>query len=247
MLAVCDRDNGLFHSPQEIQLSCDCPDWAALCKHLAAVLYGVGAKLDESPELLFQLRGVDYQELIGVDLAIEMTSTESELTGDLSDIFGIEIDDSIDLNTELLQDTGSKSKRKKRLTKKATAKATKNHGSNKQNTKKKPAPKKTSLSKKLTKKVAKVNSAKKPLLSSEPINISRGIRASHIKALRKLHSLSVDEFAVLLNISSPTISIWERKAGVLNLQTASKHSLEKAFSMTSKQVQLRLKKIKGKY
>ena len=233
MLAVCDRDNGLFPSPQEIQLSCDCPDWATLCKHLAAVLYGVGARLDESPELLFRLRGVDYEELIGVDLAIEMTSAESELTGDLSDIFGIEIDDSIDVNMELLQDTGSTSKRKKTL-----AKVRK-----KQNSKKKPAPKKTSHSKNLTKKIAKVNSAKKPLSSSEMINISRGIRASHIKALRKLHSLSVAEFAMLLNVSSTTISNWEHKAGVLNFQTVSRRSLEKAFSMTSKQVQQRLKRI----
>ena len=235
MLAVCDRDNGLFPSPQEIQLSCDCPDWATLCKHLAAVLYGVGARLDESPELLFRLRGVDYEELIGVDLAIEMTSAESELTGDLSDIFGIEIDDSIDVNIELLQDTGSTSKRKKTL-----AKVRK-----KQNSIKKPASKKTSLSKKLNKKIANVNSAKKPLSSSELINISRGIRASHIKALRKLHSLSVAEFAMLLNVSSTTISNWERKAGVLNLQTVSRRSLEKAFSMTSKQVQQRLKRIKN--
>ena len=233
MLAVCDRDNGLFPSPQEIQLSCDCPDWATLCKHLAAVLYGVGARLDESPELLFRLRGVDYEELIGVDLAIEMTSAESELTGDLSDIFGIEIDDTIDVNMELLQDTGGTSKRKNSL-----AKVRK-----KQNSKKKPASKKTSLSKKPTRKIAKVNSAKKPLSSSELINISRGIRASHIKALRKLHSLSVAEFAMLLNVSSTTISNWERKAGILNLQTASRQSLEKAFSMTSKQMKQRLKRI----
>lgn len=55
---------GLFPSPQEISFSCSCPDWAAMCKHVAATLYGVGARLDAQPELLFVLRKVDAQELI---------------------------------------------------------------------------------------------------------------------------------------------------------------------------------------
>jgi uncharacterized Zn finger protein len=55
---------GLFPSPKEITFSCSCPDWAAMCKHVAATLYGVGARLDAQPELLFTLRQVDAQELI---------------------------------------------------------------------------------------------------------------------------------------------------------------------------------------
>ena len=61
---VCRQGDGLFPAPKEIELSCSCPDWADMCKHVAAALYGVGARLDEQPELLFQLRGVDQNDLI---------------------------------------------------------------------------------------------------------------------------------------------------------------------------------------
>ena len=64
MEAVTDRDEGLFPKPKEIKMRCSCPDYAGMCKHLAAVMYGVGNRLDSSPELLFELRGVDHQELI---------------------------------------------------------------------------------------------------------------------------------------------------------------------------------------
>lgn len=55
---ITARDAGLFPAPKEIDLACSCPDWADMCKHVAAVLYGVGARLDEKPELFFTLRGV---------------------------------------------------------------------------------------------------------------------------------------------------------------------------------------------
>src|ERR1700676_1736163 len=55
---------GLFPSPEEIAFSCNCPDSAAMCKHVAATLYGIGARLDVEPELLFGLRKVDAKELI---------------------------------------------------------------------------------------------------------------------------------------------------------------------------------------
>jgi len=61
---VTDRREGLFPAPAEIQMRCSCPDWAFMCKHIAAALYGVGARLDASPELLFLLRGVDHLELV---------------------------------------------------------------------------------------------------------------------------------------------------------------------------------------
>ena len=63
MERVCLPEKGLFPSPDEIGLSCTCPDWADMCKHAAAVLYGVGARLDARPELLFALRGVDMRSL----------------------------------------------------------------------------------------------------------------------------------------------------------------------------------------
>ena len=68
MRAVTSRRSGLFPAPAEITFHCSCPDWARMCKHVAAVLYGVGARLDTAPELLFLLRGVDPAELLGSTL-----------------------------------------------------------------------------------------------------------------------------------------------------------------------------------
>jgi uncharacterized Zn finger protein len=97
MAVVTDRDRGLFPVPREIRLRCSCPDWAVMCKHVAAVLYGVGARLDERPELLFLLRGVDHEELISAeaDSVTAVTSGKGKrrriADGDLTDVFGIEM------------------------------------------------------------------------------------------------------------------------------------------------------------
>jgi uncharacterized Zn finger protein len=55
---------GLFPSPKEMKFSCSCPDSAVMCKHVAAALYGVGARIDENPTLFFMLRGVDFSRLL---------------------------------------------------------------------------------------------------------------------------------------------------------------------------------------
>src|SRR5262249_19784028 len=59
---LCSRERGLFPAPSDIDFTCSCPDSARMCKHVAAVLYGIGARLDERPELLFLLRKVDEKE-----------------------------------------------------------------------------------------------------------------------------------------------------------------------------------------
>jgi uncharacterized Zn finger protein len=90
---VTDTKNGMYPQSKEIELSCDCSDWADMCKHIAAVLYGVGARLDHSPQMLFLLRGVDYAELIdsNIDL-LQKPSTKRQVKGDLSSIFGIDLE-----------------------------------------------------------------------------------------------------------------------------------------------------------
>lgn len=75
---VCHPKEGLFPLLHDFTLSCDCPDWASMCKHIAAVLYGVGSRLDADPAQLFKLRGVNFEELIDVNQAVlEVTSTSS--------------------------------------------------------------------------------------------------------------------------------------------------------------------------
>lgn len=64
MERLCRQDKGLFPTPSEIEFSCSCPDFASMCKHVAAALYGVGSRLDEKPELLFHLRAVDENDLV---------------------------------------------------------------------------------------------------------------------------------------------------------------------------------------
>ncbi|WP_082680583.1 SWIM zinc finger family protein [Oceanivirga salmonicida] len=62
--SLLDKKCGLFPTPSEIDFACSCPDWAYMCKHVAATLYAVGTKLDTNPMLFFELRGIDGNELI---------------------------------------------------------------------------------------------------------------------------------------------------------------------------------------
>ncbi len=125
MQIVTDKNSGLFPQPKEIKLGCNCPDWADLCKHLAAVLYGVGARLDQQPELLFLLRDVDHQELISTELDIKTTTKKGKgrrlADTDLSDVFGVEMDEPVK-PIRKQRDTGKKVAKKKTAKKKAAAK-----------------------------------------------------------------------------------------------------------------------------
>lgn len=89
---------GLFPSPKEISFNCSCPDWALMCKHVAAVLYGVGARLDEDPLLFFTLRGIDTNRFVDVVIAnrtemmlANVNKPSKRILSDtsLSDIFGV--------------------------------------------------------------------------------------------------------------------------------------------------------------
>ena len=98
MERLCRQENGLFPRPSDIRFSCNCPDHALMCKHVAAALYGVGARLDSDPDLLFVLRGVDRTELVatvGADLPLTQTAAASErllADDDVAALFGLEMD-----------------------------------------------------------------------------------------------------------------------------------------------------------
>ena len=91
---------GLFPAPSDIQFDCTCPDWASMCKHVAAVLYGIGARFDEDPGLFFALRGLDPAKLIGgvvkqrADELLSKAKRSSKKVladADLGAVFGIEL------------------------------------------------------------------------------------------------------------------------------------------------------------
>lgn len=93
MKVVVDAKIGLFPSEAEIDFDCSCPDWAGMCKHVAAVLYGIGNRLDSRPELLFLLRGVDASELVDTTFMIDTETSAAQIEHEaLAELFGIEMD-----------------------------------------------------------------------------------------------------------------------------------------------------------
>ncbi len=105
MTRLCDEKTGLFPSPKDIIFTCSCPDWASMCKHVAAVLYGIGARLDHQPQLLFKLRNVDQQDLIA-NAGANLSTTRKRPAGmkvlahdDLSEMFGIDMAPPVTMTT----------------------------------------------------------------------------------------------------------------------------------------------------
>ena len=144
------RGKGLFPSPKEIDFECSCPDWASMCKHVAATLYGIGARFDQDPELFFKLRQAKMKDLVS-EAVEEKTRELLQKAGkksarvikdsDLADVFGI------DMETPTLPKVARKKTGKKLKGKKKTPKPTPKPMPNLAKTEVlpvKPGPKKTS-------------------------------------------------------------------------------------------------------
>lgn len=95
---IFTEKGGLFPSPQEISFGCSCPDWALMCKHVAAVMYAIGIRFDENPFYFFELRGIDVERFIDVALEnrvgqmlknADCKSSRILDTADVSSLFGV--------------------------------------------------------------------------------------------------------------------------------------------------------------
>jgi len=130
------KGSGLFPSPKEIEFDCTCPDWATMCKHVAATLYGIGTRLDEDPGLFFVLRQAKMDDLITQavrDRSAKLLGQAKKKTArviddaDLGDVFGIDLDSipEEDREVKLGQSAAAGAQRKCATAKKTKKKRTK--------------------------------------------------------------------------------------------------------------------------
>lgn len=196
MRVVTKRESGLFPKPREIELDCSCPDWATMCKHVAAVLYGVGSRLDTQPELLFLLRDVDAADLIATELALPDDEVTSDRLADdeLSDIFGI------DLDTEDSVPPAARTSRENKVPTRHPAR---------QRAVSAPKRQRVPTVKKPAGRTATAGKVSRPTLRPTGKSVAR---------LRRRHGLSVAEFAAALGVSATTVYRWELTPGRLKLQ-----------------------------
>jgi len=242
MEVVTDQGEGLFPLPKEIKLSCDCPDWAVMCKHVAAVLYAVGARLDRKPELLFLLRNVDHEELITAELDMKSATAGKGKrrrldSGDLSHVFGVEIEDA----PRPRNGTGSTARKVGRKTadaapgrratptrvtgrKKSPVKATRTATS-------RGNPGRAGKAAKATAARSATASKKRPFTPT----------ATAVVRLRKRFEMNRSQFATVLGVSPPAVASWENKSGKLNLQQRTVEALNRAADLTKAQAWARLK------
>jgi len=229
MTVVTDHKAGLFPSLEQISLGCNCPDWAVMCKHVAAVLYGVGARFDEKPELLFLLRGVDHKELISAEVGVATVAGKTKggrkrIADDaLADVFGIEMSGQTPSPKErparrrktstakpVRMTPGAAAKRK--ATRKAKA------GTGIARARKNPAPQKADTNK-----------------TPRPTGNRRPVTGKAVAKLREKFGMSQSQFAKILGVSAPSISNWEKKTGTLNLQPRTRDAWHAVKGLTKQQ------------
>ena len=234
MGVVTERDHGLFPKPREIVLDCSCPDWATMCKHVAAALYGVGHRLDHQPDLLFLLRDVDAAELIATEIALP----GREVTGDvlaaeaLGDIFGIDLVTEDDTFT-VPEVPKKKAAKRKQSTRPKSEPSPKQLSAPTGARPRKGAPKrpgaraaKKTVSPSRAKLSAATNATTRStrVATSEPSRLR--VTGAWIVRLRRRHHLSVAEFARQLGVSTSTVYRWELTSGNLNPQKRVREALQ---------------------
>ena len=218
MGVVADQKDGLFPKPAEIELTCSCPDWAVMCKHVAAVLYGVGSRLDTYPELLFILRDVDAQELIAAELnvpaAAARAASDSLADDQLDDIFGIDIEPA--------------TKPEPRRRKKGASKKEASHPKAGKSRTSGGAPKREKALKKTVRQKQRTQTTRG---SSGAANPSEGTKprirptGKSVARMRKLLDLTIVQFAEKLSVSPATVYRWESIRGRIKLQAGSLSAL----------------------
>ncbi len=92
------EEEGLFPRNEDIKFACTCPDWAYMCKHVVAVLYGIGNRFDQDPTLFFKLRNIDFSYLISKTIEQKMDNMLKNANKpskriledkDISELFGL--------------------------------------------------------------------------------------------------------------------------------------------------------------
>ena len=234
MGVVTERDHGLFPKPREIALDCSCPDWATMCKHVAAALYGVGHRLDHQPDLLFVLRDVDAAELIATEIALPGREVTSDVLADeaLSDIFGIDLDTEDDTFTvpEVPKKKAAKPKPSTRPKRGSSPKQPSVPAGTRpeRGTTKRPgarAAKKTASPSRANLSVTSTATARGTRVATPEPSRFR-VTGAWIVRLRRQHDLSVAEFARQLGVSAATVYRWELTSGTLNPQNRVREALQ---------------------
>ncbi len=215
MSIVTDRNEGLLPLPGQIELGCSCPDWAEMCKHVAAVMYGVGNRLDSRPEMLFMLRNVDASELIDGDIPLPDSAVDAGKTiadDRIADVFGIDVD--VEGATEPLSQSLEKEERttrRARTVKQKKPSSARKHKvtrtAKKRKTSKITGRKKCSIRRTAVGKIT--NTSELPRIRPTGKSVAR---------MRRRLKLSVSEFAERLGVTPACVYRWESTSGRLRLR-----------------------------
>jgi uncharacterized Zn finger protein len=226
MAIVTDRHHGLFPQPGEITLDCSCPDWAGMCKHVAAVLYGVGSRLDSQPELLFLLRDVDAEELIAAEMALPdadaVTAGDTLADDQLGAIFDIDLDTEADAHPV----PQTQPQKPPRATRRVAATKTRQQVHAAPGRKIATAAIPAGRSRQAVRKGARREPSSQPTTTTRRVaaKVATGtpskIRPTgkSVARLRRQQGLSVAQFAAQLGVAPATVYRWETNQGPLHLQ-----------------------------